>query len=103
MFSSLDIRVGRIVSVEDSTTKKPTYRITVDFGSGIGKKKTCGAYRNYTKEELVGKLVVGLINVGVKKMGSEISEFLLLGVANERNETIYLMPQSEVPLGAHVF
>lgn len=99
----MDIRVGRVVSVEDSATKKPTYRITVDFGPEIGKKRTCGAYRNYSKEELEGKLVVGLINVGIKKMGSEMSEFLLLGVANGKGDTIYLMPQCDVQPGVTVF
>lgn len=102
-FESLDIRVGRIISVEDSTTKKPTYRIRVDFGAEIGIKTTCGAFRKYEKEDLMGKIVIGLVNVGTKKMGQEISEFLMLGVPNERNETIYLTPESEVPLGVSVF
>jgi len=102
-FEALDPRVGRIIKVEDSQTKKPTYKITVDFGQEIGTKISCGAYRNYTKENLMGKLVVGIINFGVKKMGPEISEVLILGVPNEKNETIYLTPESEVPLGVEVF
>ena len=102
-FSALDMRVGRIISVDSSRAKKPTYRITVDFGSEIGKKTTVGAFTNYSKEELVGKLVIGLVNVGSKKLGEELSEFLLLGVPNEKHETIYLTPQSEVPLGVAVF
>ena len=102
-FEALDVRVGRIVNVEDSQTKRPTYKITVDFGSEIGSKVSCGAYRNYTKEELIGKQVVGVINFGEKKMGPEVSQFLILGVANEKGETIYLTPQSEVPLGGKIF
>ena len=102
-FEALDIRVGRIISVEESTTKKPTFRIKVDFGAKIGQKVTCGAFKNYTKDQLMGKLVIGLVNVGTKKMGSEVSEFLMLGVPNEKNETIYLMPQQDVPLGVSVF
>jgi tRNA-binding protein len=102
-FSALDMRVGRIVSVEDSKAKKPTYRIRVDFGGDIGMKTTIGAFKNYSKEELVGKLVIGLVNVREKKMGEELSEFLLMGVPNERQETIYLTPQSEVPVGEAVF
>lgn len=102
-FQKLELRVGRIVSVEDSTAKKPTYRITVDFGDEIGRKTTVGAFRNYSKEELTGKQVIGLVNVGTKKMGDEMSEFLMLGVTNEKHETIYLMPQSDVPLGVEVF
>ncbi len=102
-FSALDLRVGRIVAVEDSTAKKPTYRITVDFGAELGRRTTIGAFRNYTKGELMGKPVIGLVNVGDKRMGQELSQFLLLGALNEKGETIYLTPQSEVPLGAAVF
>ena len=102
-FEALDIRVGRIMKVEDAETKKPTYRITVDFGSEVGTKVSCGAYRNYPKEELVGKQVVAVVNFDVKQMGPEKSEVLILGVQNEKGETIYLMPQTEVPLGVHVF
>jgi len=102
-FEALDVRVGKIINVEDSQTKKPTYRITVDFGSEIGVKKSCGAYRNYSKEFLLGKQIIGVVNFEAKKMGPEISEVLILGVPNEKNETIFLMPESEVPLGVVVF
>jgi len=102
-FESLDIRVGKIVKVEDSQSKKPTYKITADFGSEIGTKISCGAYKNYSKETLIGKQIIGVINFMPKKMGPEISEFLVLGVQNEKGETIYLTTESEVPLGVHVF
>jgi tRNA-binding protein len=73
-FEALDIRVGRIVRVEDAETRKPTYRITVDFGPEIGMKVPCGAFRRYTKEELLGKLIIAVVNFGPKKMGPETSE-----------------------------
>ncbi|MFA6552318.1 MAG: protein secretion chaperonin CsaA [Candidatus Paceibacterota bacterium] len=102
-FASLDMRVGKITNVEDSATKKPTYRLTVDFGTEIGKKISCGAYRNYSKEELLGKQVVGVVNFVPKKMGPELSEVLILGVQNPKGETIYLKPQIDVDLGVEVF
>ncbi len=102
-FESLDMRVGRVISVEETATRKPTYRMRVDFGNEVGLKTTCGAYKNYRKEDLLGRLVIGLLNVGSKKMGSEVSEFLLLGVKNEKGETVYLAPESDAPLGAAVF
>jgi len=102
-FEALDIRIGKVLKVEDAQTKKPTYRITVDFGGEIGGKVSCGAYRNYTKEELAGRQVVGVINLGTKQMGPEKSEFLILGVKNEKGETIHLMPQSEVPISSIIF
>ncbi len=102
-FEALDIRVGKVVNVEDSKSTKPTYRITVDFGAEIGTKVSCGAYRNYAKEALLGKQVVCVINFAPKKMGPEISEVLILGCQNEKGETIYLTTESEVPLGKHIF
>ena len=102
-FEALDIRTGRIVKIEDANTRKPTYRLTIDLGPEIGTKRSCGAYRNYAKEELIGKTVICVVNFGPKTMGPEISEVLVIGVANEHGETIYLTAESDVPLGAIVF
>ena len=102
-FEALDIRIGKILKVEDSLSKKPTYKITVDFGPEVGTKVSCGAYRNYSKDELIGKYIVGVVNFAPKKMGPEVSEVLILGVANENHEVIYLTPQSGVALGEKVF
>lgn len=102
-FDALDIRAGRIVRVEDAQTRKPTYKLTIDFGSEIGSKVSCGAYRNYAKDALLGKTVICVINFGVKKMGPEISEVLVLGVANAAGETIYLTTEQSVSPGAAVF
>jgi tRNA-binding protein len=102
-FEALDIRAGRIIKVDDSASKKPTYRMTIDFGPEIGHKISCGAYRNYSKEALLGKQVIGVINFGAKKMGPELSEVLVLGLTIAKGETIYLTTESEVPLGNHVF
>ena len=102
-FDALDIRVGRIVQVEDAQTRKSTYKPTIDFGPEIGTKISCGAYRNYAKDALLGKTVICVINFGVTKMGPEVSEVLVLGVANAAGETIYLTTEQNVPLGAAVF
>jgi tRNA-binding protein len=102
-FAALDIRVGRIIKVEDAATKKPTYRLTIDFGIEIGVKVSCGAYRNYAPNQLLGKEVIAVINFSEKKMGPEVSQVLVLGTASETGETIYLMPQIDVPIGAKIF
>ena len=102
-FESLDIRIGRIIKVEDSNTTKPTYRIKVDFGPEVGTKVSCGAFRNYTKDELTGRLVAAVINFPPKKMGPETSEVLILGALNERSEVIFLTPESSVETGQAVF
>ena len=102
-FELLDIRAGRIVQIEDAPTRKPTYRLTIDFGPEVGTKISCGAYRNYPKDALRGKTVICVVNFGSKKMGAEISEVLVLGVANAAGETVYLTTEQNVPLGAAVF
>jgi tRNA-binding protein len=102
-FDELDIRVGRVLSAEEALTRKPTYRLTIDFGPEIGIKRSCGAYRNYPAEALVGRLVIGIVNFPPKQMGPEVSEVLVLGVENSEGQTIYLTPESAVPLGATVF
>jgi tRNA-binding protein len=102
-FSSLDIRVGRVVAVEEAQTKKPTYRLTIDFGPDIGTKVSCGGYRHYPVAALVGKLVVGVVNLPPKVMGPETSEVLVLGAEDLEQRPIYLTPASDVPVGARVF
>ena len=102
-FEALDIRVGRVVKVEDAETKKPTYRMTIDFGPDIGTKISCGAYRNYPKDALLGQQVVAVVNFAPRKMGPEVSEVLVLGVPNEKGETIYVTPQQPVALGVSLF
>ena len=102
-FAALDIRAGRIAKVEDAQTRKPTYKLTIDFGPEVGSKVSCGAYRNYSKEALLGKTVVCVVNFGTKKMGPEISEVLVLGIANAAGETVYLTTEQSVPLGGTIF
>ena len=77
--------------------------MTVDFGPDIGIKISCGAYRHYSKEELVGCQIIGVMNLGTRKMGPEISEFLTLGVENANGEVIRLMPATDVPLGKEIY
>jgi tRNA-binding protein len=102
-FEALDIRVGRIVKVEDAQTRKPAYRMTIDFGAEVGVKISCGAYRNYPKDGLLGQQVLAVVNFAPRKMGPEVSEVLVLGVPNENGETIYVTPQRPVALGAALF
>ena len=102
-FQQLDIRVGRVLAVEEARTRKPTYKLSIDFGPDVGEKVSCGAYRSYSVAGLVGRLVIAVVNFGPKQMGLETSEVLVLGVTNALGETIYLTPESDVPLGAGVY
>lgn len=102
-FEKVDMRVGRIVKVEDSLAKKPTYRFTLDFGPEIGEKVSCAALRNYAKEDLVGRQVIAVVNFPPKKMGPEKSEVLILGVPDADGQVIRLRPDSDVEPGVRVF
>ncbi|MBI4059369.1 tRNA-binding protein [Candidatus Microgenomates bacterium] len=104
-FQKLDIRVGRIVSVEDfPEAHKPLYKITADFGEEIGTKKSAvGATHLYSKEDLQDKLILGLVNMPPKKIGPFESEFLTLGVSNEEGQCILLAPDKEAFPGAKLY
>ena len=102
-FEDLDIRVGRVLVVEDARTRKPTYRLTIDFGPEIGVKRSCGAYRSYAPEALVGRQVIAVVNLGPKQMGPEISEVFVLGVDNDAGQVIFLTTESDVPPGNPVY
>lgn len=96
-FQKLDIRVGKIVKVEDfPEARKPLYKITVNFGAEIGiKKSAVGATHIYKKEDLQDKLILGLINMPPKKIGSFTSEFLTLGVSDEEGKCILIVPDKD--------
>lgn len=103
-FANLDVRVGTIVKAEPAQTSKPTYRMTIDFGSEVGTKVSCGAYTNYPIETLVGKRVVAVVNFAPKKMGPEMSEALVLGVHDPNGlGTIFLTTDTDAPNGSKVF
>lgn len=103
-FLSLDVRSGVIIKAEESLSTKPTYRFTVDFGPEVGEKVTVAAMTHYNKEDLVGLKIIGLINVGSRKMGPEKSEFLFLAVPNEAGDAVPLVPyQDNAKLGGELF
>lgn len=104
-FQKIDIRVGKIIDVEDfSEARKPLYKIKTDFGKEVGiKQSAVGATHHYTKEQLKDKLILGLINMPPKQIGSFSSEFLTLGVSDEENRCILVVPEKNVFLGAKLY
>lgn len=102
-FSSLDIRVGIILNVEESKTSKPTWKMTIDLGAELGTKVSCGAYKNYQASELEGLQVICVVNLGTRKMGPEKSEVLVLGVANEAGGTVPLTVHNPARNGQEIF
>lgn len=96
-FQKLDIRVGKIISVEDfPEAKKPAYKLKIDFGSEIGiKSSSVQIVDLYTKDELKGKLVLGVVNFPPREIGSFMSEVLTLGVPNIEGKVILVRPDDK--------
>lgn len=95
-FFDLDLRAGRVLDVEDfPAARKPAWKLSVDFGPVIGTLRTSAQIRNYTAEQLVGRMVVGAVNLGRKRIAGFVSEFLVLG-ALDPDGTVRLL---EVPQG----
>jgi tRNA-binding protein len=93
-FQKLDIRVGKVVGVHDfPEAKKPAYKLKIDFGSEIGiKNSSVQIVALYTKEELVGKFVLGVVNFPPRKIGPFESEVLTLGVPDAEGKVILITP-----------
>jgi tRNA-binding protein len=102
-FLAVDMRVGRIVAVEDfPEARKPAWKLTIDFGSELGTKRSSAQITNYTREQLQGRLVVAVVNFPPRQIGPVRSEVLTLGAADEQGRVILLSPDSDVPLGARI-
>lgn len=104
-FEKLDIRVGKIIEVEDfPEARKPSYKLKIDFGPELGVKKSCAQLpQNYSKEELKGKLVLGVVNFPPRQIGPAVSEVLTLGVPDKNGECILIEPSKDVSLGAKLY
>lgn len=96
-FVKLDIRVGRIVAVEDfPEARKPAYKLKIDFGTEIGTKvSSAQLVKYYTKEQLMGKLVMGVVNFPPRQIGPFQSEVLTLGVPDSDHECILMVPDKD--------
>jgi tRNA-binding protein len=104
-FERVDIRVGRIIAVEDfPAARKPAYKLRIDFGGAIGvKKSSAQATKHYTKDQLLNRLVLAVVNFPPKQIGPYMSEVLTLGVPDADGGVVLLVPEQEVPLGGRMF
>jgi tRNA-binding protein len=103
-FLKIELRVGRIVSASVfKEARKPAYVLQVDFGGELGIKKSSAQITAlYQPDELVGKLVVAVVNFPPKQVGPLMSECLVTGFHNERGEVALCVPDQSVPLGARL-
>lgn len=104
-FLAVDIRVGTILSAEAfPEAHKPSYRLVVDLGPGIGTKKSCAQIAaNYTLAELPGRQVAAVVNFPPRQIGPAMSEVLVLGFADAAGEVVLFAPDAPVPNGSRLF
>ena len=103
-FQKIDIRIGKITEIEDAETRKPMFKIKIDFGE-LGVKQTIAGLKGfYEKEELLGKKVAAVVNLEPRKMGPELSECMIMAavVGNEEKVSI-LQPERNIDTGAKVY
>ncbi len=96
-FAKIDIRVGRIVDVQEfPEARKPALKLTIDFGPEIGvKRSSAQVTKYYTKESLIGKTVLGVVNFPPRQIGPFMSEVLTLGVPDQEGACILITPDKE--------
>ena len=104
-FQKLDIRVGRIIDVQNfPEARKPSYKLKIDLGEEIGIKKSCAQIpQNYKINELIGKQVLCVVNFPPRQIGTAVSEVLTLGVPDGKNGCILIIPDIDVPLGGRLY
>jgi tRNA-binding protein len=103
-FMKVELRVGRVVQAEVfKEARKPAYRLQVDFGPALGLRKSSAQItRLYRPEELVGRLVVAVVNFPKKQIGPLMSECLVTGFHNADGHVALCVPDGDVPLGTRL-
>ncbi len=105
-FSKVEFRLGKIIAVEDfPEARKPAYKLTIDFGPEIGTKRSSAQITvHYTKEDLLNRRVVSVMNFAPKQIGPFISECLVCGLSDKDGAVVLLeVPEKDIELGAKVF
>jgi len=103
-FLETDIRVGCVTRAEPfPEAHKPALKVWVDFGEPLGEKKTSAQITvHYSVENLVGRVVLGVVNFPPRQIGKFMSEFLLLGVPDAEGDIVLITPDQNVPLGGRM-
>ncbi len=104
-FVKVDIRIGTIIAADEfPEARRPAYRLVIDFGPAIGRKKSCAQIvTNYPIDELPGRQVAAVINFPPRQIGPAMSEVLTLGFADREGEVVLFAPDVKVPDGSRLF
>jgi tRNA-binding protein len=102
-FEKVDIRTGTIIEVNDfANAKKPAYQLIIDFGELGIKRSSAQITHHYSKDELIGKQIVAVVNFPVKQIANFFSECLVLGVYDTNKEVVLLQPNKPVQNGGKI-
>jgi tRNA-binding protein len=103
-FEKIEMRIGTIVSANDfPEAKKPAYQLQIDFGSEIGVLKSSAQItKQYSKEDLVGKQIIAVVNFPPKQIGKFMSECLVLGSLGNENNIVLLSSDKKVENGIRI-
>ena len=97
------MRVGRVVRVDDfPEARKPAWKLEIDFGPEVGVKRSSAQITHYTREELEGRLVVGVVNFPPRRIAGFESEVLVLGALDDAKGVVQLRPDDDVELGDRI-
>jgi tRNA-binding protein len=104
-FQKVDVRVGRVLAAEQlAGARKPAYKLRIDFGPEVGVKQSSAQITvHYGPEELIGRLVLGVVNFPPRRIAGYRSEALTLGVADANGDVVLIQPERDVPLGSRLF
>jgi tRNA-binding protein len=104
-FLKVDIRAGRIIAVDTfPEARKPAYKLTIDFGPGVGIRRSSAQIASlYTPEMLNGRMVAAVVNFPPRQIGPFMSEVLTLGFPDAEGRVVLFAPDSAVPPGARLF
>ena len=102
-FRKVDMRVGKVVEIEDfQAARNPSYKMRIDFGEGVGVKTSVAQIKTHSKEELLGQMIIAVVNFPTKRVANFDSDVLTLGVSNGEGSWVVIRPTKEVKLGARV-
>jgi tRNA-binding protein len=102
-FQKVDMRVGRVVSVDDfPEARRPAWKLEIDFGPEIGIKRSSAQIKHYAREALQGRLVVAVVNFPPLRMGDFKSEVLVLGALDDEKGVVLLRPDEDVAPGDRI-
>jgi tRNA-binding protein len=104
-FLKIDVRVGTIVDVQEfPEARKPAFKLTIDFGPTIGRKRSSAQITvHYTSESLIGRRIAAVVNFPPRQIGPFMSEVLTLGFPDESGQVVLVAPDLAVPNGARLF